>query len=49
VIFARAQAYVEAKRNLPQARRMLEQYLGMKLSLEDSPPHEAKALLKKIR
>jgi Flp pilus assembly protein TadD len=49
VIFARAQAYVEAKRNLPQARRMLEQYLGMNLSLEDSPPHEARALLNKIR
>jgi tetratricopeptide (TPR) repeat protein len=48
-LFRRAQVYIEGKRNLPEARRMLEKYLAMNLTIDDPPRYEAEALLKKAR
>ncbi len=46
LIFARAEAYIQAKRNLPEARQLLQRYLNSELSPDDPPRHEAEKLLK---
>jgi len=46
VLFARASIYVETRRNLPEAKRLLEQYLQASLSPEDPPRDEARRLLR---
>ncbi len=48
VLFDRAQTYVEQRRNLSEARQMLEQYLKAPLTPNDPPRERAEALLKKI-
>lgn len=48
LLFARAEIYVETKRNLDMARQLLEQYLKSPLSPEDPPRQEARRLLKRI-
>jgi len=45
--FARAQVYVNGKRNLETARRLLDQYIrSTRLTPDDPPRHEARKLLK---
>ena len=48
VMFERARVYVKAKRNLPEARELLEKYLRAPLTPDDPPRQEAEALLRKI-
>jgi tetratricopeptide (TPR) repeat protein len=48
VMFERAHTYVDQRRNLPQARELLEKYLNSQLTPEDPPRREAEELLKKI-
>jgi len=48
LLFARAEIYVETKRNLDTARQLLEQYLKSPLSPEDPPRQEARKLLRRI-
>jgi tetratricopeptide (TPR) repeat protein len=48
VSFARAQTYIEQKRNLNQARELLEKYLRAPLTPDDPPREQAEALLRKI-
>ena len=47
LLFERAQTYIEQKRNLQQARKLLERYLESKLTPEDPPREEAERLLKR--
>ena len=47
VWFARARAYIESRRNLSQARQLLERYLRAPLTPDDPPRREAERLLKK--
>ncbi len=49
VIFARAHTYIQEKRNLDQARRLLEKYLNSALTPDDPPREEATKLLKQVR
>jgi Flp pilus assembly protein TadD len=49
VLFSQAQAYVESKRNLDQARRLLETYLKSELTPDDPPKEEAERLLRLAR
>jgi Tfp pilus assembly protein PilF len=49
VLFSRAQAYVESKRNLDQARELLERYLKSNLTPEDPPREKAEQLLRQAR
>ena len=46
VLFERANAYIESKRNLPAAKALLERYLKSPLSVDDPPRAEAERLLK---
>jgi Flp pilus assembly protein TadD len=48
VLFERASTYVKDKRNLEQARDMLERYIQAPLTADDPPREQAEALLKKI-
>lgn len=48
VMFGRAETYIEQKRNLDQARRLLEQYVRAPLTPDDPPRQQAEELLKKI-
>jgi len=48
VVFERASVYLETKRNLPEARQMLQKYLTMQLSPDDPPRQEAERLLKQL-
>jgi tetratricopeptide (TPR) repeat protein len=48
VLFARAKTYVEQKRNLKEARQLLERYLASSLTPDNTPRAEAEDLLKKI-
>jgi tetratricopeptide (TPR) repeat protein len=48
ILFERANAYVENRRNLEQARELLERYLRSPLTPNDPPREQAEALLKKI-
>jgi tetratricopeptide (TPR) repeat protein len=46
--FARAETYVQQRRNLDEARELLEKYLRSPLTPNDPPRAQAEALLKKI-
>jgi len=48
VLFARAETYVRQKRNLADARRLLELYLKINLTPDDPPRYRAEELLKQI-
>lgn len=48
LMFARAEAWIKSKRNLPQARALLERYLQAHLTPEDPTRAEARKLLKKL-
>jgi tetratricopeptide (TPR) repeat protein len=45
VMFARAETYVQQKRNLADARQLLERYLASPLTPDDPPRDEARTLL----
>lgn len=47
VLYTRAKTYVEAKRNLDQAKALLRKYLQSNLTPEDPPREEAQKLLRK--
>ena len=46
LLFGRAKAYIEGKRNLERARELLQQYLRADLTPDDPPRSEAERLLK---
>jgi tetratricopeptide (TPR) repeat protein len=46
LLFSRAESYVQAKRNLPQAKALLERYLASQLTPDDPPKSEAQRLLR---
>lgn len=48
ILFERANTYIKGKRNLNQARELLEKYLRAPLTPDDPPREQAMALLKKI-
>jgi tetratricopeptide (TPR) repeat protein len=48
ISFARAETYIEQRRNLDQARELLEKYLRAPLTPDDPPRERAEALLRKI-
>jgi Flp pilus assembly protein TadD len=48
ILFHRAATYVKEKRNLDQARQLLERYVHSSLTPDDPPREQAQALLKKI-
>jgi tetratricopeptide (TPR) repeat protein len=47
LMFARAETYIQQKRNLSDARRLLERYLASPLTPDDPPREDARALLSK--
>lgn len=47
LLFARAETYIRQKRNLKDARRLLERYLASQLTPDDPPREAARALLAK--
>jgi tetratricopeptide (TPR) repeat protein len=49
VMFERAKAYVESRRNLDKARELLVRYLNSPLTPEDPPRQEAERLLRQAR
>jgi tetratricopeptide (TPR) repeat protein len=49
VIFERAKAYIQSKRNLDRARELLVRYLNLPLSPNDPSRREAEKLLKQAR
>jgi tetratricopeptide (TPR) repeat protein len=49
VLFYRAQTYINGRRNLADARKLLEQYLQAPLTPDDPPRESAQALLQKAR
>jgi tetratricopeptide (TPR) repeat protein len=48
ILFERATTYIKGKRNLDQARELLERYIRAPLTPDDPPREQAQALLKKI-
>lgn len=48
VLFERANIYIKEKRNLDEARELLERYMRSPLTPDDPPRERAEALLKKI-
>lgn len=48
VLFARAELYIQQKRNLSDARQLLQQYLKSSLTPDDPPRERAEELLKQI-
>jgi tetratricopeptide (TPR) repeat protein len=48
VLFEQAHHYIRTKRNLPQAKTLLERYLKCPLSADDPPRSEAEKLLKQV-
>lgn len=49
VLFVRAQSYIESRRNLDDARTLLERYLHSPLTPDDPPRERAQELLAKAR
>ena len=49
LLFERAQAYVKAKKNLEEAKVLLERYLNSQLTPDDPPRAEAQRLLKQAQ
>jgi Flp pilus assembly protein TadD len=47
VAFERARSYIENRRNLDQARKLLRQYLDSEITPEDPPKHAAEELLQR--
>jgi Flp pilus assembly protein TadD len=47
LLYSRARTYVETKRNLDQARKLLQRYMQSNLTPEDPPREEAQKLLRK--
>lgn len=47
LLYARAETYIESKRNLDEAKRLLQQYLQASLTPEDPSREDAKKLLKR--
>jgi Flp pilus assembly protein TadD len=47
ILYARAQTYVEGKRNLDQAKTLLRKYIRSSLTPDDPPREEAEKLLRK--
>jgi Flp pilus assembly protein TadD len=47
LLYSRAKTYVETKRNLDQARTLLQRYMQSNLTPEDPPREEAQKLLRK--
>jgi tetratricopeptide (TPR) repeat protein len=48
VLFAWASVLVKQKRDIPQAKTMLEEYMQASLTPDDPPKHEARRLLKEV-
>lgn len=48
VLFARAQTYIQEKRNLDQAKSLLQKYLKSNLTPDDEPRRQAEKLLKQV-
>ncbi len=48
VLFAKASSYVETGHNLPEAKKLLQQYLKNPLTADDPPRDEARKLLKRV-
>lgn len=48
ILYVRAKTYVETKRNLEQAKALLQKYLECNLTPEDPPREEALKLLQKV-
>jgi Flp pilus assembly protein TadD len=49
LLFERANAYIRTHRNLEEAKRLLERYIGSQLTPDDPPREQAELLLKKTR
>jgi tetratricopeptide (TPR) repeat protein len=49
VVYARASALVKAKRNMPEAKRLLQRYLTMALTPDDPPRRDAEELLREAK
>jgi Flp pilus assembly protein TadD len=47
LMFARAETYIRQKRNLKDARQLLERYIASQLTPDDPPREDARALLSK--
>jgi len=47
VAFERAKSYIENRRNLDQARKLLQQYLNSEITPDDPPKHAAEELLQR--
>jgi tetratricopeptide (TPR) repeat protein len=47
LLFARAETYIQQRRNLNEARQLLERYLSSPLTPDDPPREDARALLAK--
>ena len=45
LLFARAETYIQQKRNLTDARELLKRYLASPLTPDDPPRDDARALL----
>jgi len=48
LMFARASAYIQAKRNIETAKRLLQKYLTARLTPDDPPREEARKLLQEV-
>ena len=48
LMFARASAYIQAKRNIETAKRLLQRYLTVRLTPDDPPREEARKLLEQV-
>jgi tetratricopeptide (TPR) repeat protein len=49
LMYERAEAYIEAKRNLPTAKTLLQKYLSSPLTADDPPRSDAEKLLRKVQ
>jgi Flp pilus assembly protein TadD len=49
LMYERAEAYIEAKRNLPVAKALLQKYLSSPLTADDPPRSDAEKLLRKVQ
>ena len=47
LLYVRAESYIQQKRNLSDARKLLERYLSIPLTPEDPTREDARALLAK--
>jgi tetratricopeptide (TPR) repeat protein len=48
LMFARASTYIQAKRNIETAKRLLQKYLTARLTPDDPPREEARKLLEQV-